>query len=144
MGKGTGIKDMPKIEGIAMAGKMHGGGVKLAHGTKKESDMQEEKNLLNENAIGDTATSMATPKVHSGSFSNGNFMATPRYKSNGTSKTAKTMVKGPDGKPVPDYAFDKEGKNDLSKAPGKFDKVVLGGNKGDESRSKPGKTDYKK
>ena len=84
MGKGTGIKDMPKIEGIAMAGKIHGGGVKLAHGTKKESDMQEKKNLLNENAIDDTATSMATPKVHSGSFSTGNFMATPKYK--GTAK----------------------------------------------------------
>jgi hypothetical protein len=88
MGKGTGIKDMPKIEGIAMAGKIHGGGVKLAHGTKKESDMQEKKNLLNENAIDDTATSMATPKVHSGSFSTGNFMATPKYK--GTAKKGKT------------------------------------------------------
>lgn len=86
MGYGTGKKDTPGVHGLQKAGKMHGGGVKLAHGTKKESDMQEKKNLLNENAIDDTATSMATPKVHSGSFSNGNFMATPRYKSNGTSK----------------------------------------------------------
>jgi len=88
---------------------------------------------------------MATPKVHSGSFSRGNFMATPKYKGNGTSKTAKTMVKGPGGKMVPDYAVDGEGSKDLKKSsPGKFDKVVLGGNKGDKSRSKPGKTDYKK
>ena len=55
---------------------------------------------------------------------------------------AKTMVKGPDGKMVPDYAVDGEGSGDL--APKKFDKVVLGGNKGDKSKSKPGETDYKK
>ena len=54
------------------------------HGTKKESQSQldvesgEETRMEND--------SMATAKVHSGSFSNGNFMATPRYKSNGTSK----------------------------------------------------------
>ena len=82
MGYGTGKKDTPTVNGIAMAGKMHGGGVNLS--PKKESDMQEKKNLLNENAIDDTATSMATPKVHSGSFSTGNFMATPKYK--GTAK----------------------------------------------------------
>ena len=43
---------------------------------------------------------------------------------------------------VPDYAVDGEGSGDL--APKKFDKVVLGGNKGDKSKSKPGETDYKK
>ena len=54
------------------------------HGTKKESQSQldvesgEETRMEND--------SMATAKVHSGSFSTGNFMATPRYKSNGTSK----------------------------------------------------------
>ena len=123
-------------------GKASGGGVKLDRKsigklTQSEDDVFSGKETQMEN------DSMAKAGVVSGSHS-GNFMATPRYKSNGTSKTAKTMVKGPDGKPVPDYAFDKKGKNDLSKAPGKFDKVVLGGNKGDESKSKPGKTDYKK
>ena len=35
MGYGTGKKDMPTVNGIAMAGKMHGGGVKLS--PKKEN-----------------------------------------------------------------------------------------------------------
>ena len=139
MGKGTGIKDMPKVKGIAMAGNTHGGGVNLAPKMMDKQQKAVSSGLVTEQED----DSMAKAGVISGSHS-GNFMATPRYKSNGTSKTAKTMVKGPDGKPVPDYAFDKKGKNDLSKAPGKFDKVVLGGNKGDESKSKPGKTDYKK
>ena len=122
-------------------GKAHGGGVKLEKSIGKISESQDD--VLSGKETQMENDSMAKAGVVSGSHS-GNFMATPRYKSNGTSKTAKTMVKGPDGKPVPDYAFDKKGKNDLSKAPGKFDKVVLGGNEGDKSKSKPGKTDYKK
>ena len=84
----------------------------------------------------------------SGSHPKGGFMQTPlRYgtsEGRGTAK-AKIMVKGPDGKPVPNYAVDGDGSKDLKKSsPGKFDEVVLGGNKGDNSKSKPGKTDYKK
>jgi|TARA_R110000823_G_C15571111_1_gene461807 hypothetical protein len=40
MGYGTGKKDMPKIEGIAMAGKMHGGGVKLDRNNISNSEKQ--------------------------------------------------------------------------------------------------------
>ena len=40
MGYGTGKKDMPKIEGIAMAGKMHGGGVKLDRNNVSNSEKQ--------------------------------------------------------------------------------------------------------
>ena len=61
-------------------------GYNKTHGTKKESDMQEKKNLLNENAIDDTATSMGSTKMISGGHSKGKFMAPPKYKSHGTSK----------------------------------------------------------
>tara|TARA_R110001592_G_scaffold109312_1_gene304946 strand:+ start:181 stop:657 length:477 start_codon:yes stop_codon:yes gene_type:complete len=70
MGYGTGKKDMPTVRlGVAMAGKMSGGGVDLS--AKKESDMQESKNLLDTNAIDNTATSMGEKKegVISGGFS---------------------------------------------------------------------------
>ena len=46
--------------------------------------------------------SMATAKVHSGSFSNGNFMATPRYKG-----TAKKGLHSPKKMAKKDY--DKDG-----------------------------------
>jgi len=64
--------------GPKMGGKAHGGGVKLS--PKKESNMQEKKNLLNENAIDDTATSMGSAKMISGGHSKGKFMSTPKYK----------------------------------------------------------------
>jgi hypothetical protein len=95
-------------------GKASGGGVKLDRKsigklTQSEDDVFSGKETQMEN------DSMAKAGVVSGSHP-GNFMATPRYKSNGTSKTAKTMVKGPDGKPVPDYAADGQGANDLGAA----------------------------
>ncbi len=65
-------------------GKAHGGGVKLEKSIGKISESQDDVLSGKETQMEDN--SMATPKVHSGSFSTGNFMATPRYKSNGTSK----------------------------------------------------------
>jgi len=65
-------------------------------------------------------------KIISGSHSKGKFMATPKYKSEkampkykekGMPKS-KNMVKGPDGKMVPDYAVDGKGSGDL--APKKY------------------------
>ena len=82
MGYGTGKKDTPTVNGIAMAGKMHGGGVKLEQGMGKISESQDDVLSGKETQMEDN--SMATPKVHSGSFSTGNFMATPKYK--GTAK----------------------------------------------------------
>ncbi len=46
-----------------------------------------------------------------------------KYKDEGPKKS-KTMVKGPDGKMVPDYAVDGKGSGDLKKSsPGKYDKI---------------------
>ena len=125
------------LGGPAMSGKMHGGGVKLQ--PKKENtgggmDLNQRKMMA-----GDYSPTKSG--VISGSHSKGGFMKHAKS-SKGYAKTAKTMVKGPDGKMVPDYAVDGKGSGDL--APKKFDKVVLGGNKGDKSKSKPGETDYKK
>ena len=70
MGYGTGKKDMPTVRlGVAMAGKMSGGGVDLS--AKMESNTQQRENLLDTNAIDNTATSMGEKKegVISGGFS---------------------------------------------------------------------------
>ena len=70
------------------------------HGTNKESKSQldvesgEETRMEND--------SMATAKVHSGGFSRGNFMATPRYKG-----TAKKSLYSPKKMAKEDY--DKDG-----------------------------------
>lgn len=72
MGYGTGKKDMPTVNlGIAMAGKMSGGGVNLA--PKKENtgggmDPSQEKMM----AGGDSPNKSG--KFHSGSFPKGGFM----------------------------------------------------------------------
>ena len=63
-------------------GKASGGGVKLEQGMGKISESQDDVLSGKETQMEDN--SMATPKVHSGSFSTGNFMATPKYK--GTAK----------------------------------------------------------
>ena len=126
MGYGTGKKDMPTVNGIAMAGKMHGGGVKLDRKSPgKISDMQD--SVLGGEQTKKEDNAMAKSGVISGGHSKGGFMK--HSKSSYGHAKAKTMVKGPDGKMVPDYAVDGQGSGDLKKSsPGKY-----GGNKGDES-----------
>ena len=65
--------------GGSKMGKVHGGEIKLS--SKKESDMQEKKNLLNENAVDNTATSMGEKKsgVITGSYPKGSFMKKSRF-----------------------------------------------------------------
>jgi len=74
----SGKHNISNLGAAKMGGKAHGGGVKLS--PKKESNMQEKKNLLNENAIDDTAASMGSAKMISGGHSKGKFMSTPKYK----------------------------------------------------------------
>ena len=78
--------------GGSKMGKVHGSGIKLS--SKKESDMQEKKNLLNENAVDNTATSMGEKKsgVITGSYPKGSFMKKSSY---GLFKTKEDL------KPVP-------------------------------------------
>ena len=78
--------------GGSKMGKVHGGEIKLS--SKKESDMQEKKNLLNENAVDNTATSMGEKKsgVITGSYPKGSFMKKSSY---GLLKTKEDL------KPVP-------------------------------------------
>ena len=123
-------------------GKAHGGGVKLEQGMGKISQSQDDVLSGKETQMEDN--SMGNPKkgIISGGHSKGGFMK--HAKGSYGQPKAKIMVKGPDGKPVPNYAVDGDGSKDLKKSPGKFDEVVLGGNKGDKSKSKPGETDYKK
>lgn len=104
------------LGGPAMSGKMHGGGVKLQ--PKKENtgggmDLNQRKMMA-----GDYSPTKSG--VISGSHSKGGFMKHAKS-SKGYAKTAKTMVKGPDGKMVPDYAVDGKGSGDLKKSsPGKY------------------------
>ena len=102
-------------------GKAHGGGVKLEQGMGKISQSQDDVLSGKETRMEDD--SMAKSGVVSGSYPKGGFMKHSKG-SYGHAK-AKTMVKK-DGKMVPDYAADGQGKNDLGTA-------MYGGNKGDES-----------
>ena len=102
-------------------GKAHGGGVKLEQGMGKISQSQDDVLSGKETRMEDD--SMAKSGVVSGSHSKGGFM---KHSKGGYGHAkAKTMVKK-DGKMVPDYAADGQGKNDLGTA-------MYGGNKGDES-----------
>ena len=118
--------------GPKMGGKAHGGGVKLS--PKKESNMQEKKNLLNENAIDDTATSMGSAKMISGGHSKGKFMSTPKYKC-GASKYGH---KGPEKELVGNQdKLPRELKDKIEAAPGKY-----GDKKGPHKESQDHKMAY--
>jgi len=103
-------------------GKAHGGGVKLDRKSPgKISQSQDDVLSGKETRMEDD--SMAKSGVVSGSYPKGGFM---KHSKGGYGHAkAKTMVKK-DGKMVPDYAADGQGKNDLGTA-------MYGGNKGDES-----------
>ena len=95
-------------------GKASGGGVKLEQGMGKISESQDDVLSGKETQMEDN--SMGSAKMISGSHSKGKFMAAPRYKSNGTSKTGELEMVKKDGKMVPDYAADGQGANDLGAA----------------------------
>ena len=87
MGYGTGKKDLPTVKlGVAMAGKMHGGGVKLEQGMGKISQSQDD--VLSGKETKMENDSMGSAKMISGSHSKGKFMATPKYKSDAQRKAA--------------------------------------------------------
>ena len=101
-------------------GKASGGGVKLEQGMGKISESQDDVLSGKETQMEDN--SMAKAGVVSGSHS-GNFMATPRYKSRGTSKA------------MPDFPdVDKDGNTTESiKSASAGTTKIYGGNEGDES-----------
>ena len=122
--------------GPKMGGKAHGGGVKLS--PKKESNMQEKKNLLNENAIDDTATSMGSAKMISGGHSKGKFMSTPKYKC-GASKYGHEGPK----KAKPDYIdIDGDGNKTESMKEASDGMGKLGHKKGPHKESQDHKMAY--
>ena len=102
-----------------MPPKMRGGGKDISHMWKMSKEAKDLESFPG---------GMPGPgKIISGSHSKGKFMATPkynlenampRYEEKGMPKS-KNMVKGPDGKMVPDYAVDGKGSGDL--APKKYE-----------------------
>tara|TARA_R110000787_G_scaffold94320_1_gene197011 strand:- start:220 stop:603 length:384 start_codon:yes stop_codon:yes gene_type:complete len=79
---GYGNTNVSEESGIFKQGTKMGGGVKLAHGTKKESKSEDDVLSGKETEM----ENKAMAKV-SGSHSKGKFMAPPKYKSHGSSPT---------------------------------------------------------
>ena len=71
MGYGTGKKDMPTVNGIAMAGKMHGGGVKLS---QKKENTGGGMDLSQRKVSAGAYNSFGQAKVISGGHPKGGFM----------------------------------------------------------------------
>ena len=131
MGYGGKIANGLSSLGPKMGGKAHGGGVKIGKGMGKISQLQDD--VLSGKETKMENDSMGSAKIISGGHSKGKFMSTPKYKTDDQRKAAhasmaeqgagkhgykgpekaKTMVKGPDGKMVPDYAVDGKGSKDL-------------------------------
>ncbi len=131
MGYGGKIANGLSSLGPKMGGKAHGGGVNIGKGMGKISQLQDD--VLSGKETKMENDSMGSAKIISGGHSKGKFMSTPKYKTDDQRKAAhasmaeqgagkhgykgpekaKTMVKGPDGKMVPDYAVDGKGSKDL-------------------------------
>ena len=131
MGYGGKIANGLSSLGPKMGGKAHGGGVKIEKSIGKISQSQDD--VLSGKETKMENDSMGSAKIISGGHSKGKFMSTPKYKTDDQRKAAhasmaeqgagkhgykgpekaKTMVKGPDGKMVPDYAVDGKGSKDL-------------------------------
>jgi hypothetical protein len=79
-----------------MAGKMHGGGVKLEQGMGKISQSQDD--VLSGKETKMENDSMGSAKMISGSHSKGKFMATPKYKSDAQRKAAHASMSEGAGK----------------------------------------------
>jgi len=83
---GYGNTNVSEESGIFKQGTKMGGGVKLAHGTKKESKSEDDVLSGKETQMEDNSM-IAKAGVVSGSHSKGKFMAPPKYKSHGSSPT---------------------------------------------------------
>ena len=121
MGKGTGIKDMPGIQGIAMAGKMHGGGVNLQ--PKKENtgggmDLNQRKMMAGD-------YNPAKSGIISGGHPKGGFM----HKSKSMGNPKDGDMKGDQSNTKKDYSMDK-GNTDPN-----YKSKKDGESKGDQSAS---------
>ena len=126
-------------------------------GPSMESAKQERKDLLRDNPVVRDMDS-SRPWISKHFQSSMSPLKDAHEDGNSPAMEKMKMVKGPDGNMIPAFAADGKGPNDERKGVSKlydaaghmhtplheYDRVVLGGNKGDKSKTNPGKKDYEK